>query len=484
MKPRQLSISIVLANDINYGIAKDDIIPWKSKTDIKHFKELTLNSTVIMGRKTWDSLPRKHKPLPYRRNIIITHDVMKLKSNILEEELDYDILNTEIDVYDDLDKAIEFETNTSLKSTREKIFIIGGANIYNQCLNHPLLKHIYLTTIYDDYVCDTFVDKDILIKIIENKKEDIDVSKKIICENDKESIILYTITHINESNYINLARKVLFSGNVRKTRNSEVYSLFGERLEFDLEDGFPLLTTKKMFWKGIVEELMWFLKGDTNVKHLQEKGVHIWDGNTSREYLDKNGFPHLKEGDAGAIYSHQWRHFDAPYIDCDTDYSGKGFDQVQDCLNLIKNDPTSRRIIISGWNPNQFKDTSLVACHVLYQFYVDVDEKELSCMMTQRSADLFLGLPFNIASTALLTTLMAHQSGLKPKRIIINLGDVHVYDIHKDAINKQITNESSAFGFPKLEITCLKEKIEDYVFEDFKLERYFNCGMIKASMLP
>ena len=191
-----------------------------------------------------------------------------------------------------------------------------------------------------------------------------------------------------------------------------------------------LLTTKRMFWKGIVEELSWFLKGSTNVQELRDKGVHIWDGNTE----DRNY-------DAGPVYGFQWRHFGAEYSDCYADYTGKGVDQISNILSLLKTAPTTRRMVLSGWCPVQQEQMCLPPCHVLYQFYVEGDGR-LSIQMYQRSSDIFLGLPFNIASTALLLSLMAHQVNRAPGRLRLVIGDAHIYQEHIDVCRQQIEKDS------------------------------------------
>ena len=193
---------------------------------------------------------------------------------------------------------------------------------------------------------------------------------------------------------------------------------FGVMHRWNLEgNNFPLLTTKKVFWKAVLHELLWFISGDTNAKTLSDKKVKIWDGNSSRANLDKLGFKDRKEGDCGPIYGFQMRHFGAEYKNCDTDYTGKGFDQLAEIIRLLKEDPFSRRIIMNCWNPNDLEKMALPPCHVLCEFSVS-PEKELSCMMFQRSADLGLGVPFNIASYSLLTKMLAHCCDLKPKEFI------------------------------------------------------------------
>jgi len=230
-----------------------------------------------------------------------------------------------------------------------------------------------------------------------------------------------------EQQYLSLIQRVLETGHERQGRNGTVKSVFGASLECDLKDGFPLLTTKKMFWKGIVEELAWFLRGGTNVEELRAHKVHIWDGNSADQGYD-----------AGPVYGFQWRHFGAEYIDCHTDYSGQGIDQISDIIRLIKETPTTRRLVLSGWCPAQQHQMCLPPCHVLYQFYVEGDGR-LSVQMYQRSSDVFLGLPFNIASTALLLNLVAHQTNLEAGRVLLQVGDAHVYEEHITACQEQLT---------------------------------------------
>tara|TARA_B110001452_G_C15238771_1_gene428940 strand:+ start:1659 stop:2486 length:828 start_codon:yes stop_codon:yes gene_type:complete len=241
-----------------------------------------------------------------------------------------------------------------------------------------------------------------------------------------------------EAQYLRLLAHVLETGAPKDTRNGRVLSNFGAQLHCDLSEGFPLLTTKKMFWRGIVEELSWFLRGSTNVQELRDKRVHIWDGNSS-----ERGY------DAGPVYGFQWRHFGAEYGDCHVDYTGQGVDQIANIIELLRNEPHSRRMVLSAWCPTQQADMCLPPCHVMYQFYVESDGR-VSCMMTQRSADVFLGLPFNIASTALLTALIAHQVGREPGQLFINIGDAHIYEEHVDACRLQLSR--SAFSLSSIRI--------------------------------
>ncbi len=285
---------------------------------------------------------------------------------------------------------------------------------------------------------------------------------------------------MNEKGYLDLLEDLLKNGELRDTRNSKTLSDFSKKIDFDISNSFPLLTTKKMFWKGICHELLWFIKGNTNSKLLEEKGINIWKGNSSREFLDSIGLNKYKEGDIGAMYGFQWRHFNATYRGCDANYEGEGFDQLQNCIDLIKNDPTSRRIYMSAWNPSQLKDSVLAPCHMSYQFFVTGDNK-LSCILYQRSADTFLGLPFNIASVSLLVYIIANMTDKIPYKVTVMLGDAHIYEEHIDAVKIQLEREP--YEFPKLIIKNKHDNINDYVFEDFEIIDYKYHPTISAKMI-
>lgn len=288
-----------------------------------------------------------------------------------------------------------------------------------------------------------------------------------------------------ENQYIELINKILNEGELRKTRNGNTYSLFGERLVFDVnKHGFPLLTTKRVFLRGIIEELLWFLRGDTNAKYLSDNGVKIWDGNSTRAFLDSRGLDY-PEGECGPIYGYQWRCFNGQY----PERTG-GIDQIRYVLNELINNPTGRRALFTGWNPQQLDAMALPPCHVLYEFYIS--NKGLSCMMVQRSADFILGVPFNIASTTLLTTIFAHIIGIPVDKIIICLGDTHIYEAHLEGAKEQINRVP--YDFPSLKITkdapikdsSIDEKIkwiESLKYEDFLLTDYKYHPSIKFEMM-
>jgi thymidylate synthase len=234
-----------------------------------------------------------------------------------------------------------------------------------------------------------------------------------------------------------------------------------------------------MFLKGIIEELLWFLRGDTNSKNLENKGVSIWKGNSCREALDDLGFYDRQDGDCGPIYGFNFRHYGAEYKDCDTNYTNCGYDQVKEVLRLLKEEPTSRRILINLWNPTSLKDTVLPACHVLYQF--KVIGNKLSCSLYQRSGDVGLGVPFNIASASLLTIIFAKLSGLEPYELIHTIGDAHIYLDHEDGLKEQITR--TPFTFPLLKIIDRSQcNVEDFSIDDFVISNYQCHEKIKLHM--
>ena len=285
----------------------------------------------------------------------------------------------------------------------------------------------------------------------------------------------------DENQYLGLIKDVLAEGVMTAGRNGGTKAVYGAAMHFSLENGrLPLLTTKRVAWKTCLKELLWFIKGSTSNEELRNNGVHIWDGNGSREFLDSRGLTHLAENDLGPVYGHQWRHFNAAYTDCQTDYSGKGVDQLQYVIDCLK-DPeqrSSRRIVMSAWNPCQLDEMALPPCHVLCQFNVLGDK--LSCSLYQRSGDIGLGVPFNIASYSFLTHLLAKHCGLVAHEFVYFLGNAHIYDDHFDALEEQI--KRSPKSFPTISIARQCESIDEYKMEDFVVEGYEPHGKIVMEM--
>jgi thymidylate synthase len=273
-----------------------------------------------------------------------------------------------------------------------------------------------------------------------------------------------------ESRYLTLVREIIADGDERLERTGVgTRALFARTLEFDLSDGsMPLLTTKRVFWRGVVEELLWFIRGSTSAKELANKNVHIWDANGTKEFLASRQLTDREEGDLGPIYGFQWRHWGATYVDMHTDYSGKGVDQLADCIHKIKTSPTDRRIIVSAWNVSDIPLMALPPCHLMCQFFVA--KGQLSCLMYQRSADIGLGVPFNIASYSLLLHMIAHVCNLQPHRLTMIFGDVHAYSTHIDALTTQC--ERQPRQFPTLQIKRAVLSIDDFTSDDFELRNY------------
>jgi len=257
--------------------------------------------------------------------------------------------------------------------------------------------------------------------------------------------------------YLNLLQHILDNG-VKKTdrTGTGTISCFGYQMRFDLQKGFPLVTTKKLHLKSIIHELLWFLKGETNIAYLKEKGVSIWN-----EWADENG-------ELGPVYGKQWRSWEGG--------NGQTVDQISQVINQIKKNPDSRRLIVNAWNVADLPKMALMPCHTMFQFYVA--EGKLSCQLYQRSADVFLGVPFNIASYALLTMMMAQVCDLEPGEFIHTFGDVHIYNNHIDQVNLQLSRKP--FSLPAMKLNPAIKNIFDFTFEDFTLENYQFHPAIKA----
>jgi thymidylate synthase len=407
-----------------------------------------------MGRKTWESMDCK--PLFKRFSYVITSNYEKLNQKKLSNTI----------FFPDFFSAYNIASNRMNSS----IWVIGGKQIYDTALRHWACDKIYWTEVQGQFEADTFI----------NMKEypilwNSSITKKDINNNDSKEYELCfyegTLNPNVETQYLNTLYDVIISGYQRQTRNAITQSKFMKTLTCDLRDGFPLLTTKKMFWKGIVEELLF------DSSKLSNKGIKIWEPNTSREFLDSLGFDY-PVGEMGPMYGYQWRHFNKPYPSSEE----QGIDQLKKVIEEIKTDPTSRRIIMTDFNPLQVNQGVLYPCHsIVIQFYVECDR--LNCSMYQRSGDLFLGIPFNIASTSLLLTIIAELTGLQPGKVHLLIGDYHIYGSHLDAAYEQLKRTPKKF--PKLEMKLFKslEEVENASLDDFKITGYESDPAIKASMI-
>lgn len=275
--------------------------------------------------------------------------------------------------------------------------------------------------------------------------------------------------------YLDLLDKVLTEGRLREDRTGTgTVGIFGHQMRFDLADGFPLLTTKKLHLRSIIHELLWFLRGQTHVAPLQEAGVRIWDDWATAEQTARFG---RQAGDLGPVYGHQWRNFGAT-LQADGTYLRDGVDQIERLIETIRTNPSSRRMLVTGWNPKEADQVALPPCHTLFQFYVQ--DGRLSCQLYQRSADIFLGVPFNIASYSLLLMMMAQVCNLEPGEFVHTMGDAHLYRNHLDQARLQLTREPMARPTMLLEPSATE--LQDFDFEHFKLSGYAPHPHIRAEV--
>ena len=477
-------MEIFVAVGKNFEIGKNNQLPWNTiKEDMVRFKNQTIGcdekniNAVIMGRKTWESIPSKFRPLKNRINIVLSKNENYLLEYANKNENDLH------KVFTSLNESIKYLMNIP---NLQKTFVIGGSHLYNEVLESDIVSYIHITKIEKEYDADTYFPNILECKdklLISGKLFNEELIEKIERDNEPNLLFLkYSKVNIEENKYLNVLKDLIENGEERNDRTGTgTLAKFGETLEFDLRNGIlPMLTTKKVFLRGVLEELLWFIKGDTNSKRLEEKKVNIWKGNTSREYLDANGFQDYPEGQLGPLYGFNWRSWGAEYKGMDHDHRGEGIDQLQNAIDLIKNDPTSRRILVSAWNVSALKKGVLPPCHIMFQFYVNQKEKTLSCQTYQRSVDWMLGCPFNITSYALLTHMMAHITGLMPGKLRMCFGDTHLYKDHIEGAKIQIERESKPF--PRLNITRKVESIDDFKFEDFKVMNYSSHPAIKLQM--
>lgn len=448
-----MTFSIIIATDIKGGFSKNKTIPWYITEDLKMFRKLTTDKVIVMGRNTWNSLP--NKPLINRTTFVISKTLEDNRCDKIFKNL----------------KELRKYINKYHK--REEVFICGGEYIYNYFFDHNLVTKIYITTIHNNYDCDQFVNFNEL---------SLTKSKRFIKEKEQlliDNCFFREFNYVNheEQKFLSILENILENGSERIDRtNIGTKSIFGTELRFNLESHtFPLLTTRTLSLRMIFEELMWFIRGQTNVKILEDKNIFVWTPNSNREFLDKQGLYHLKPGDVGKSYGFQFRHKGAIYVDCNTDYTNQGFDQLNYVIDLLKNNPSSRRIIIDLWNT---EEVALPPCGFCYQFYVD--NGFLSCKLVQRSSDISLAGGWNIASAALFTYLLAAITNLKPKELIWSVGDCHIYLNQLKFIKEQTTRTPRLF--PKLYLNNIPKNITEFEFNDLELLFYTPYPRIKLPL--
>lgn len=475
-----------------------DTLFCECREDLQRFYEITTDTypetcggvnILIMGYKTWASIPEAVRPFKGRLSIVVSRDHVITESDAVVQVTS-------------LQKAFDHCAHHA----RGRVFVIGGQTIFEQCRDdYPQFCHtIYLTQFretdhrstavrivptscrdpgYRYFPAELFQDAIIQYRGPQRESEGI----LRYPHHEKHTKLYHQLLvyqkerylNVGESQYLRLLEKIMSQGQRIQTRNAKVYSVFGERMVFDLEQGFPLLTTKRMGYKTILRELLWFISGSTSNRDLQEKHVHIWDQNASKEFLEGRGLDY-EEGDLGPVYGFQWRHAGAEYKGCHETYGGKGYDQLKEVIRLLREDPHSRRILMSAWNPRDLDKMALPPCHVMCQFYVNEDRR-LDCQLYQRSGDMFLGVPFNIASYAFLTHLIAKVTGYKPGSLLHILGDAHIYECHLEQVKAQI--KRIPVEFPNIHLEDSIREIDDIHEDMVHIEQYRAYPRLNASMV-
>lgn len=528
VRSEALYVDVIVAYDKKYGIAKKETsIPWKFPLDMRYFADMTkrvyapnTKNALIVGKTTWKLIPEQFRGFMGRITIVVS-------TTMTQEELQLDNKsNSEVYLAKSFDDALNICQN--LKNLG-RIFACGGERIYKEAFESGIVRNVFVTFINHDFGCDVFfpysswnIDyrmskdkyRDDTILLQNNFIYDFE-QKKQVKVSFRKYIASYDLKTFDqnpyEQEYLDILENLIVKGNIRQTRNGITRSSFGNRLEFDLNNGFPLLTTKKMFMKGIVGELLFFLAGKTNSKDLEQQGIKIWEPNTTKEFHDKCGL-NYEDGDMGPMYGFNWIHFGADYQGMNADYTNQGFNQIDYCLHLLKTDPFSRRIIMTTFNPAQASKGVLYPCHgLIVQFYVrqnkpnifddesddeldespDVsDETFLDCSVEIRSNDWCCGNPFNNASYALLVHIFTHivnndvtYKGPKliPGRLIMNIGDTHIYEQHLENAMLQILR--IPYKFPQLKIIRQVTDISDFKIEDFELVDYTFNGPLKFELV-
>lgn len=485
--------SIIVAYDQNRGIAKNGKLPWPHhKADMKRFVDITSTTVdpnkvnaVIMGRKTWDSINPRYKPLSNRINVVLTRG-----NEISDKYCD------NVYTFNDFNVAL---AALAASPSVERIFVIGGQDLYNLAIYNPMCQMIYTTVFTNTFDADKFFPEVPWFKRISSEKLD---------DNAITEVYQTRLDILSpEYQYLNLLHYILTKGDDISEERTGVgtLSVDGAFMKFpittlnphetllELEYRVPIMTSKTLFTRGVFEELIMFLRGDTNVRELQKRGVKIWDDNTSRKWLDSHNLRDYEVGETGPFYGFQWNFFGADYLgpDARDEHAQdlKGVNQLEKCIQMLKTDPYSRRIVLSAWNPLDLSKMCLPPCHIVYIFKVSPPQegtfgrKILHCTMLQRSGDMFLGIPFNIFSTTLLTIFMSRAADMLPGNINITISDAHIYKNHITQVTEQLTR--TPYVFPILKINAQIDTLGDMralSWNNIEIKEYHKWPAIKGEM--
>jgi dihydrofolate reductase/thymidylate synthase len=488
-----------------FGIGIKGQLPWLLKGDMLNFKTITTSQNglnfVVMGRRTYDSLPYSVRPLHNRINIIITNDAFLLENNNVPP---YTWYTTWSDLQSTLTKKFnEYECQNAKKD----VYIIGGAEIYKLALDTLEITTVYITEVYynDKKTDSSYITFDTYFPSYDSTSwchgpNNVTLALCSVSKfyNEKGINYRYLVykSHMppgyewqseESRQYLRIMQDILDRGDERVDRtNIGTLSLFHTVQRYDLADTFPLCTTKRMFFRAIFEELSLYISGRTDNKILQDKDIHIWDGNTTREFLDKRGLSHYPEGDMGETYGFNFRHYGASYTTCKDVIpldGSVGYDQIANIIHLLKTEPASRRMIINLWNPATQHNAALPACLMMYQFHVNMQRKTLNCQLYLRSSDYFLANNWNACTGALLVHMLCMIEGIDliPGELIIVTGDTHLYKSHLHQVRENLSRKP--YPFPALEIKGGKRmELTDFTFNDLRLVGYKTHPRISADM--
>jgi dihydrofolate reductase/thymidylate synthase len=450
--------SIIVAIDAANGMAKKGAIPWSSREDMKFFRDVTMgrrenSNAVIMGRNTYESIPVEHRPLVGRRCIVISRTWR-------QEE------HTDVRVYPGLVDALA-GAGATLKSY-DDVFLVGGEGLYREAISNfaYLCKRIYVTKFKSDYGCDQFFPFDEVrnLPAANDPVKTRDYARYTYAPN---------FTH-DENQYLNALRAVSAEGEAKKDGTTSLFG--GVKMQFDLRDRLPVITSKRVLYDVLIKELMFFLTGSTDAN---ESGVKTWDQATRKVNLEKLGLS-WNEGDMGPTYPFQWRRFGVEYQGCDVDYEGYGTDQITELIKTIRDDPWSRRMILTSWNPSQVDQTTVPPRHVMVQFNVSGDRKWLDAQVYVRAGDMFLEVPLTITFYSLFVYVVAHVTNLKPRKLVVTVGDAYVHNVHGDHVKRQVERTPRPFPTLSFREAHRLHELKDFTANSFIVENYTSWAAISV----